>query len=397
MNSKEASRGHKRSFCDTIRPFADLIEAYDDNNNDDTSQPDFKMPRTPPLFQRPAHSLMDERLGAQEFPVNGEDVINVFHKEDVEELRRKNYGVSVPISSYIDSSLSSLAVPIPGISDHEPKLYRPQMHIEDPLTLFDTLCANPNLYDREMLQLEHMHGLKDFLIDNFAEFSRAARSQGNAIDLLKQLTFFNCQSVESQRIANILMKALLSPYSSVAKNQPLEKQHKLDVASVTSIKDIMWAVCIAFYILRCPTAANMIDIPSEDETAFSDLCADLLVGKSAGNAQHLKLYWWTMRNVNLVFGGGRNKDFLVELVTRITRGRNVALSSNTAGGGLKELYGDNKVSIEKCRREIYVRVTGKAPVVRPNKGKVSVASKESKEEEATLIDIFKVNANGPTL
>ena len=307
---------------------------YDEN----TELPVAKYARSlgPPRLIRPAHSLLDDGAILSEPVIDCEELRDVFKRDD---------------SCAPSNSLSVRSM-------HEP--------ISGGVSLMNILRSESNYLDDDTMTLPHMEGFEQFINDNYHELRIAADQTGNALYTLRYVTFYNCKSASSQRIADDLKEALRRPYSDFARNQPLKKE-KLPAARAEELKDILWASCMAFYVLKYYPNFKFDSFQTEEEVMIRLQCSDMLLDKDATNAWHLINYWWTMERSYAIFGGGRKKDFLIEFVTRITEGRRAALSSNTTGGGLGDIRGNNKCAVERCRREIYVRISGTPPVDRSHR------------------------------
>jgi hypothetical protein len=300
-----------------------------DENIMQSSASNYAQSTLAPRLMRPAHSLFDDYTVLREPVADSEELKDVFKSEE----------------SYMECDFSNSS------STPEP--------ISSGVLLFSVLRNDPHFLDGEI------EGFEEFILDNFYELRVAADKTGNGLDILRSLTFYNCASAASQRIADSLKEALRRPYSDLARHQPLTKE-KLPAAKAEELKDILWASCSAFYVLKYyPNHKFDYSQTAEEELFIRSECKDILQDKDEDNKRRLIIYCWTMKRSYALFGGGRKKDFLIEFVTRMTEGRLAALSSNTTGGGLLgDTRGNNKCAIERCRREIYVRISGTPPVGR---------------------------------
>lgn len=155
-------------------------------------------------------------------------------------------------------------------------------------------------------------------------------------------------------------------------------QHVGDVfrANYSSISDpedkcIFWTIAAAFMIMCFEVQHDAIfTVPfkysTEDFEPFLRRYPEFLI--RTWDAVELLCFQLCMKTAVECFGNGNNMGCLVELVTRITKGRQVALTCNTSGGGLRNYDHPTEVSTEKCRILIYQRESGIVPRTRKSRG-----------------------------
>ena len=148
---------------------------------------------------------------------------------------------------------------------------------------------------------------------------------------------------------------------------------KANYSSITDAdaKCMFWAICAVLLIMNYELNSDAIfDIPMRyTEAEFEDFLnryPEFLI--RTWDAASLMEFYLCMKWAVKCFGNGNNMGCLVELVTRIMKGRHVALTCNTSGGGLKNYDQPTEVSTEKCRILIYQRESGIVPRTRKSRG-----------------------------
>ena len=136
-------------------------------------------------------------------------------------------------------------------------------------------------------------------------------------------------------------------------------------------KCIYWTVSAAVLILYYEiNSSNIFTLPltsTRDEfEAFLIRYPEFIL--RTWDAAELLTFQICMKAVVSCFGNGNNMGCLTELVTRITKGRDVALTCNTSGGGLRNYDHPTEVSTEKCRILMYQRESGILPRTRKTRG-----------------------------
>jgi hypothetical protein len=130
-------------------------------------------------------------------------------------------------------------------------------------------------------------------------------------------------------------------------------------------KDIFWTYCCAFlmffYEHRMQKPFEVQRIHDESRLYRFLLRYPEFLPCSTVQVHRLLTFSMCMSLAIEAFGNGNNMGCLVELVTRMTESREVALHCNTSGGGLKNYGKLTKVSTEKCRKLIYQRESGVEP------------------------------------
>lgn len=136
-------------------------------------------------------------------------------------------------------------------------------------------------------------------------------------------------------------------------------------------KCMYWTLCGAFMIMIFEVHSDLIfQIPfsyeEKDFERFLRRYPEFLV--RTWDASELFQFQLCMKCAVQCFGNGNNMGCLVELVTGIMKGREVALTCNTSGGGLRNYDNPTEVSTEKCRILIYQRESGIVPRTRRSRG-----------------------------
>lgn len=158
---------------------------------------------------------------------------------------------------------------------------------------------------------------------------------------------------------------------SVAKDPAFQTVFDLKYSQITpDKKDIFWTYCCAFLVVyyerRMQKSFEVQRIHDERRLyQFLHRYPEFLPCSTV-QVHRLLTFSMCMALAVEAFGAGNNMGCLVELVTRMTESREVALNCNTSGGGLKNYGKLTKVSTEKCRKLIYQRESGVEPRRRCN-------------------------------
>lgn len=136
-------------------------------------------------------------------------------------------------------------------------------------------------------------------------------------------------------------------------------------------KCIYWTMCSAFLIMYYEVHSDLVfNLPlsftKPDFEKFLRRYPEFLL--RTWDAADLLTFQLCMKRAVQCFGNGNNMGCLTELVTRIVKGRDVALTCNTSGGGLRNYDHPTEVSTEKCRILIYQRESGILPRTRKSRG-----------------------------
>lgn len=165
-----------------------------------------------------------------------------------------------------------------------------------------------------------------------------------------------------------LIKGCINPdkYSAILST------YKSNYSALHDVEDkcVFWTLSSAFFIMYYEINSSLVfDIPfkyqEQEFEIFLRRYPEFLV--RTWDATSLLEFQLCMKWAVRCFGNGNNMGCLVELVTRIMKGRQVALTCNTSGGGLKHYDQATEVSTEKCRILIYQRESGIVPRTRKNR------------------------------
>jgi hypothetical protein len=153
---------------------------------------------------------------------------------------------------------------------------------------------------------------------------------------------------------------------AVPKDPAVQAVFDLKYSQITvENKDIFWTYCCAFLIFfyehRTHKPFEIQRIHAEGRLYRFLMRYPEFLPCSTVQVHRLLTFSLCMTLAIEAFGNGNNMGCLVELVTRMTESREVALHCNTSGGGLKNYGKLTKVSTEKCRKLIYQRESGIEP------------------------------------
>ena len=210
-----------------------------------------------------------------------------------------------------------------------------------------------------------LHEVYEMLVDHIPAMrsvvSRCAR--GNGLDLLNRVLH------DSGTVG------LMPPRLSEGSPEPLPIARTFELGRTnytTAIKRpedkcIFWTFSVAFFVLYYEHVADHpFDLPApfteNDYSEFMTKYPEFAV--RTWDFHDLLQFRLVMKHVVNIYGNGNNKACLVEMVTRITRGREIALTCNTSGGAMKKdtIYNDEtEVAAECCRVRIYQRESGVEP------------------------------------
>lgn len=154
---------------------------------------------------------------------------------------------------------------------------------------------------------------------------------------------------------------------------PVSDALRANYSSLNEAEDkcIFWTLCGAFLIIYFELHSDSVfETPlTYDESEFELFLRrypEFLI--RTWDASSLLEFQLCMKRAVQCFGNGNNMGCLVELVTFVMKGRDVALTCNTSGGGLRNYDHPTEVSTEKCRILIYQRESGILPRTRKSRG-----------------------------
>jgi hypothetical protein len=208
----------------------------------------------------------------------------------------------------------------------------------------------------------------DFLVDKLPamrlEVSRCVR--GNGLDLLSSVL----QQQEKQDSSGNGQQGHVSQdpqERSIPRTFELGRTNYTTAIKRPEDKCIFWTMADAFFLLYFEHVTGSVfllptPLSNRDLDNFFDVYPEFAV--RTWDANDLLQFRLVMRHIVDMYGNGNNKACLVEMVTRITRGRAIALTCNTSGGAMKKetIYNDEtEVAAECCRVRIYQRESGIEP------------------------------------
>lgn len=230
----------------------------------------------------------------------------------------------------------------------------------------------------------------DCLIENIPAMNvvveRCAR--GNGLDLLSR-----CLQ-ESNGSAHLLYE----DGKTIAQIFELGRTNYTTAIKRPEEKCIFWTFSIAFFLLYVLFVTGhefLLPAPvtDRDMTEFFEKYPEFLI--RSWDAGELLQFRIVMQHMVSMYGNGNNKACLVEMVTRVTRGREIALTCNTSGGAMKKdtIYSDEtEVAAECCRVRIYQRESGVEPRRRDHSldDKNGSKSKATQASRGTAVELSRI-------
>lgn len=202
----------------------------------------------------------------------------------------------------------------------------------------------------------------DCLVEHLPAMSIAVTrcARGNGLDLMSRCLQDSDVSTSSSSVVEPCER-------SIAQTFELGRTNYTTAIKRPEDKCIFWTMAVAFFLMYYEFATQhefLLPAPvsDNDKSEFFQKYPEFLI--RSWDANDLLQFRLVMKHVVDIYGNGNNKACLVEMVTRITRGREIALTCNTSGGAMKKetIYNDEtEVAAECCRVRIYQRESGVEP------------------------------------